>query len=127
MGPNVEADPAAAARLRGQRPRALERPVGAVPSARGPGEHPDRQLHDCGAVLPPPAPAGPRPERAAADRDDAERPPAAQAGSLDAAGAVQRLLPPGDPGSRCLTRDDPATRALLGEGVLRPPRARAPL
>ena len=34
------------ARLRGQRPRALERPARALPPARRAGQHPDRQLHD---------------------------------------------------------------------------------
>ena len=59
-GESIAADAAAAARLRGQRPGALERAARAVPPARGAGEHPHRQLHDLGAVLPPPAPAGAR-------------------------------------------------------------------
>ena len=74
---DLTADAAAAARLRGQRPRALERAARAVPAARRAGEHPGRQLHDRRAVLPPAAPAGARPDRAAARRDDAEGPAAA--------------------------------------------------
>ena len=72
------------ARLRGQRPGALERAARAVPPASGAGEHPHRELHDRRAVLPPAAPAGARPERAAADRDDAEGPAAAEGGVVDA-------------------------------------------
>ena len=84
VGPDLTSDAAAPARLRGQRPRALERAAGAIPPARRAGEHPDRQLHDRRAVLPPDAPAGARPERAAAGRDDAEGPAAPEAGGLDA-------------------------------------------
>ncbi len=43
VGPDVTADAAAPARLRGQRPRALEREARALPPARGPGEHPRRE------------------------------------------------------------------------------------
>ena len=74
VGADLAADAAAAARLRGQRAGALERAARAVPPARRAGEHPDRQLHDRRAVLPPAAPAGARRERAAARRDDAEGP-----------------------------------------------------
>ncbi len=52
VGRDVTADAAAAARLRGERAGAFERAAGAVPPARGAGEHPDRELHDVGAVLP---------------------------------------------------------------------------
>ena len=43
VGADLAADAAAAARLRGQRARALERAARAVPPARGAGEHPDRR------------------------------------------------------------------------------------
>ena len=66
VGADLTADAAAPARLRGQRPGAFERTARAVPPARRAGEHPDRQLHDGRAVLPPAAPAGARPERAPA-------------------------------------------------------------
>ena len=58
--------PAAPARLRGQRPRALERAARALPADRRAGEHPDREPDDGGAVLPPAPPPGARRERAAA-------------------------------------------------------------
>ena len=75
---DLAADAAAPARLRGQRPRALERAARAVPAARRPGEHPDRELHDGGAVLPPAPPPGARPDRPAARRDDAQGAAAAE-------------------------------------------------
>ena len=82
--PDVAPHAPAAARLRGQRPRALEREARAVPPARRAGQHPGRQLHDRGAVLPPAPPPGARRRRAAARRDVAEGPAAAQAGVVDA-------------------------------------------
>ena len=81
LGP-VEVEPdfaphaAAAARVRGQRARALERPAGALPAARGPGEHPHRHAQHGGAVLPSPPPAGARSQRPPAGRHDAEGAPA---------------------------------------------------
>ena len=57
-----------------ERAGALERAARALPPARRPGEHPRRQRHDRGAVLPPPSPAGAGRDGAAADRDDAEGP-----------------------------------------------------
>ena len=63
VGADLAADAAAAARLRGQRPGALERPARALPPARRAGEHPDRELHDGGAVLPPAPPPGARRRR----------------------------------------------------------------
>ena len=70
---DVAAVAAAAARVRGQRARALERAARALPAARSAGEPPDRQLHDGGAVLPPAAPAGARRDRASARRRHARR------------------------------------------------------
>ena len=63
VGPDLAADAAAAARLRGPGPRALQRAAGALPPARGGGEHARRQPDDAGAVLPPAAPPGARRER----------------------------------------------------------------
>ena len=83
-------DAAAPARLRGQRPGALERAARALPPARGPGEHPHRELHDGRAVLPPPAAPGARPERAAARRDDAEGAAAPEGRGVDARRARRR-------------------------------------
>ena len=58
VGPDLAADPAAAARLRGRRPRALERPDRALHPARRRGQHPARQPHHRRPVLPPAAPPG---------------------------------------------------------------------
>ena len=80
---DLPADALAAARLRGERAGALEREARAVPPAGRPGEHPDRQRDDLGAVLPPPSPAGARSERAPARRHDPERAPAAEGGRFD--------------------------------------------
>ena len=54
---------AAAARLRGPGTGALQRPPRALPAAFGAGQHPGRQLHDRGPVLPPAAPPGAAPGR----------------------------------------------------------------
>ena len=56
----------------------------ALPAARRAGEHPHRELHDRGAVLPPAPPPGARRDGAAARRDDAQGAAAAEAGGLDA-------------------------------------------
>ena len=58
VGPDVAADAAAAARLRGLGPRALQRAPGALAAARRRGQHPRREPDDAGAVLPPAAPPG---------------------------------------------------------------------
>src|SRR4029077_7386208 len=87
------ADAAAPARLRGQRPRALECAPRAISPAGRAGEHPDRELHDCRAVLPPAAPSSARSERSATGRDDAEGPAAAEAGGLDAGRSLPGRVP----------------------------------
>ena len=69
---DLTADAAPPARLRGQRPRALERPPRALPPVDRAGQHPRRQPVHVGAVLPPAPPPGARAGRAAARRDDAE-------------------------------------------------------
>ena len=117
------------ARLRGLRPRALERPARALPAGRRRGQHPRRQLHDAGAVLPPAAPPGARLEAAPADPDDAEEPAAPAGGDLDARGARRGQLPARDrrSGLQRLGADrEPRheARALLGQGLLRHRRAR---
>ena len=89
VGPDHAAEPAAAARLRGLGPRALERPPRALPPGGGRGEHPRGQLHDAGPVLPPAAPPGAGLEAAPADPDDAQEPAATPGGDLDA-GASSR-------------------------------------
>ena len=83
------------ARLRGQRPRALERAARAVPPARRAGEHADRQLHDRGAVLPRPPAGGDRRDRPTARGDDAEGAAPAQGGLLDPRRARRRRVAPG--------------------------------
>ena len=51
------------------------------------------QLHDGGPVLPPAPPAGARRRRATARRDDPEGPAPAEAGLVDARGALRRGVP----------------------------------
>ena len=87
VGPDVTACVAPPARLRGERARALERSTRALPPAGRPGEHPRRQLHDGGAVLPPSAPAGARCDRAPARPHDAERASEAPRRDVDARGS----------------------------------------
>ena len=111
------------ARLRGQRARALERPARAVPAAGRAGQHPDRELHDRGPVLPPAPPPGARRDGAAARRDDAEGPAAPQARRLDARGALDRRVPARDPRPDGRLRRAPA-RPLQRQGLLRHRRPR---
>ena len=118
-------DAAAPARVRGQRPRALERAARALPPARRAGEHPHRQLHDRRAVLPPAAAAGARPERAAARRDDAEGAAPAEGRRIDA----RRPRPRGGSSScstptRLRQGGRAAARALHREDLLRHRRPR---
>ena len=123
---DLASDAAPPARLRGERAGALERAARALPAARGAGEHPGRQRDHCGAVLPSPPAPGARPERAAADRDDAEGPPPASRGLVVALGPGRGPIP-----SHVL--DDPAVyrpcggdeaRPHLGQGLLRHRRQR---
>ena len=92
VGADGAADAAPTARVRGERPRALEREARALPPARRAGEHPDRELHDRGAALPPSAQAGARRDRPSARRDDAQGAPAPEAGRLDARRSQRRPL-----------------------------------
>ena len=117
---------AAAARLRGPGPGALERAHRALPAALRRGQHAGRQPDDAGAVLPPAAPPGARDPRAqAARRLHAEEPAAPPARRLDARRARRRRA-----SSRCSTTAASIPRAvaprgpLLGQGLLRPAAAR---
>ena len=80
VGPDLAPDAAAAARLRGLRPRALQRPARALPAARRRGQHPGGQPHHPGAVLPPAAPPGADRQAAPARGDDAQEPAPPAAG-----------------------------------------------
>ena len=73
VGPDDAADPAAPPRLRGRRPRALERADRALHPARLGGQHPPRQPDHRGPVLPPAAPPGADRQAAAAGRLHARR------------------------------------------------------
>ena len=66
VGPDDAADAAAPPRLRGRRPRALERADRALHPARRRGQHPPRQPDDRGPVLPPAPPPGADRQAAAA-------------------------------------------------------------
>ena len=125
VGSDVAADASPAARLRGERPGALERAAGAVPATGRAGQHPNRELHDGRPVLPPPAAPGARRDRAAARRDDAEGPPPPQARLLRARGPRGRLLPRRHPRSRRGRRGAPAD-PLQRQGLLRHRRAQRP-
>ena len=87
VGPDLTSDASAPARLRRQWAGAFERAPGALSPARRAGEHPHRQLHHRGTVLPPLAPPGARPERSTPRRDDPEGAAAAEAGGVRAARA----------------------------------------
>src|SRR5204862_8274787 len=93
VGRNLALDAPPAARLRRERPGALERPARALPPERRAGEPENREPDDERAVLPPAAPAGPRSEGTAARRDDAEGLAAAEGRILDAPRARRRFLP----------------------------------
>ena len=99
--PDVAADAAPAARLRGQRARALERAARALPPVGGAGEHPRRQPVDGRAVLPPAAAPGARRAPAAARRDDAE-------GAAAARGVRRRRSRSSRPARFAPVLDDPA-------------------
>ena len=119
VGRDVAADAVAAARIRRQRPGALERPRRALPPARGAEQHPHRELHDRRAVLPPPAPAGADAGRASARRADAEGPAAPEGRLVDAPGSGGGVVP-----SRARRPDrgagrGDAPRPVLGKDLLR--------
>ena len=95
VGPVVAPDAAAPARLRGLGPRALLRPHGALPAARGRGQHPRREPDHAGAVLPPAAAPGARGQAAPAGDHDPEVAAAPAAGDVaDRAPAPSRASSP---------------------------------
>ena len=114
VGPDLAPDAAAAARLRGLGPGALERAPRALPAARRRGQHPRREPHHAGAVLPPAAPPGAGREAAPADRDDAQEPAA------PAAGDDRSSTSPTRSSSACSTTrastNDKVTRLVLCSG-----------
>ena len=103
----LAADAAPSARVRGQRAGALERAARTVPAARRAGEHPRRELHDGGTVLPSAPSAGARRRRPAARRDDAEGAAAPQAGVVLARPSTRVAA-----SSRCSTTSGPIHEAV---------------
>ena len=77
----------AAARIRGPGTGALQRPAGALPPARRRGQHPGRQPHHAGAVLPSAPPAGAADPPASAGGHDTQEPAPAAPGQLAAGGS----------------------------------------
>ncbi len=125
VGRGLAPDPAAAARLRGQRPRALLGAHRAVPPARGGGQHPGGQLHHGGQLLPPAAQAGAHGPAAAADHLHAQEPAARPQRLVAPGGPDRRPVPAGlrRPAGRRRPRPDHPPDPLLGQGL---PRARRP-
>ena len=112
-----------APRLRGPRPRALERAPGALSAAQRREQHPGRLPFHSGAVLPrapsPDSPALPK----AARRHDAEEHAAHAARGLEGLGVLRRRLPSRDRRSRAArSREREARAALLGQSFLRSAR-----
>ncbi len=95
VGPDDAPDAAAPARLRGLRPGALLGAARALPDPRRRGQHPRREPHDAGAVLPPAAPPGAGGEAAAAGDHDPEVAAAAAAGDVADRAPVRVALLPG--------------------------------
>ena len=113
-------DAPAPARLRGLGPGALLRPPGALPAARGRGEHPRREPHDARAVLPPAAAPGARGQAAPAGDHDPEVAAAPAAGDVaDRAPLRVALLPRAERAADRRGEGHPP-RALLGQDLLRP-------
>ena len=113
---------AAAARLRGPGPGALQRAARALPAAVRRGQHAGLQPDDAGAVLPRAAPADAPHLPQAAGRDEPEEPAAPQAG-----GVAARATSPTARFQPVLAETDaldPATRApraaVQRQGLLRP-------
>ena len=94
VGPDDAADAAAAARLRGLGPEHSSARLERFLHARRRGQHPRREPHDAGAVLPPAAPPGARRQAAPAGDHDAEVAAAPAAGDVaDRAPVGVALLP----------------------------------
>ena len=125
VGRALAAHPAAAARLRGQRPRALLGPHRALPAARRRGQHPRGQLQHRGELLPPAAQAGAHRPAAAADHLHAQEPAAVEGGRVAPGGPVRGPLPRrhrGPPHRGQAGGDHPA-HPVLGEDLPRDGRA----
>ncbi len=118
---------APAARLRGAGPRALERTDRAFPRAGRGRQHPHRELHDAGAVLPSVATPGASRRAAAPRLVHAEEPAAVAAGDLTRRRADGGRVPAGTrrPRRRRPPRRD-TPRAVQRQGVLRSPAVAAP-
>ena len=127
VGTDDATHPAAAPRIRGVGPGALERPDRTLHPARRRGQHPARQPDDRGAVLPPAPPPGADREAAAPDRVHAEGTPAAARRGVEA----QRLhgghvpVRARRPARHRPRAGDHEARALLGQDLLRHRRPRA--
>ena len=138
VGPDQPPDAAAAARVRGLRAGALERPDRALPGPRRRGQHPDRQPDHRRPVLPPAAPPGADPQGAAADRLHPEGAAAARPRLLDDGRPDRRRVPPhprrpegrGPPregrAPRPLHRQDLLRHGRLGRAATRPRTWRSP-
>jgi hypothetical protein len=119
VGPDLAPDAAAAARLRGLRPGALLGAARALPAARRRGQHPRRQLHHAGPVLPSAAPPGADRQAAAAGDDDAEEPAAPAGRSLASRRPDRGPLPARCSPSPASTRAGHAAAAVQRQDLLR--------
>ena len=126
VGPDLAADAAAAARLRGLGSRALLGAPRALPPARRRGQHPRRQPDHAGAVLPPAAPSGADRQAAPAGGHDAQEPAASAAGYQQHRRSRRRALPAGAGRARAWTRSGDAADPLHRQGLLRPHGPRRP-
>ncbi len=128
VGPDQPPHPAAAARLRGLRARALQRPHRALPRPRRRGQHPHRLPDHRRPVLPPAAPPGPDPQAPAADRLHPQGAAAARPRHRQPRGADRGALPlhPRRPQGEGAAREGRAAGPLHRQGLLRHRRQRAP-
>ena len=124
VGPDLEADLAAAARLRGLGTRALLGAARALPPARGRGQHPRRQPDHAGAVLPPAPPPGPGRQAASARGHDAEEPAPPAAGDEQRGRALRGPLPAGAGRVRARPLAGAAADPVLRQDLLRARRPR---
>ena len=126
VGRDLAAHAVPAARLRGQRPRALLGAARALPAARRRRQPAHRQRDDPGPAVPPAAPPGRRPHPPPARRHDAEGPAAAQGVAVVARRLHRRRVPADHrrPGQRRVARGHQPPRALLRPPLLRHPAPR---
>ncbi len=127
VGADLTPHAAAAPRLRGLRPRALLRAPGALPRARGGGQHPRGQPDDARAVLPPAAPPGAHRQAAAARDHDPEVAAASAAGKQRHRRPGRgHPLPASAPRARRAGRAGHAPGAVHRQDLLRPCRPPRP-